>query len=115
VSAACPVGNHGAGAAPILGMWQGKDQHGIPMRTWQRSVRLRQVRSVQHARVILELEIDCDSDPIAGVVRCGSDAQGEVFVGWMGLTRAIELALEPGNRGVSSPPAAGTTRARNRR
>lgn len=48
------------------------------------------------ARLILEVEIDCAADPLAGVVRGDPHSPGEAFVGWMGLTRAIELALERG-------------------
>jgi hypothetical protein len=43
---------------------------------------------------VLTLEIDADSDPIAG--RLSEDgAPGQPFVGWLGLARALELALEP--------------------
>lgn len=67
------------------------------------------MRSDRHARLILEVEIDCGADPLAGVVRRDPHGPGEAFVGWMGLTRAIELALErrPSEGGL--PPAAGTT------
>ena len=43
---------------------------------------------------VLTLEIDLDSDPISGRVSEGG-APGGQFVGWLGLARALELALEP--------------------
>jgi hypothetical protein len=43
---------------------------------------------------VLTLEIDPDSDPISGRVSEGG-APGGQFVGWLGLARALELALEP--------------------
>jgi hypothetical protein len=46
-------------------------------------------------RRVLTLEIDSDSDPIAGSLSEG-DAPGREFVGWLGLARALERALEPG-------------------
>jgi len=61
------------------------------------------------ARLILEVEIDCGADPLAGVVRGGTDGPGEAFVGWMGLTRAIELALERRTSQGGRPPAAQRT------
>jgi hypothetical protein len=42
---------------------------------------------------VLTLEIETDSDPIAGIVSEG-EAPGQPFVGWLGLARALELALE---------------------
>ena len=48
----------------------------------------------EDARLILEVEIDWRADPLAGVVRGTPAGPGEAFVGWMGLTRAIELAIE---------------------
>jgi hypothetical protein len=42
---------------------------------------------------VLTLEIDADRDPIAERVSEGG-APGEEFVGWLGLARALELALE---------------------
>lgn len=55
---------------------------------------------------VLRLEIDADSDPIAGRLSEGG-APGRQFVGWLGLARALELALEPGEPApdVSPPPA----------
>jgi hypothetical protein len=44
---------------------------------------------------VLTLEIDTDSDPIAGRLSEG-EAPSRQFVGWLGLARALELALEPG-------------------
>jgi hypothetical protein len=44
---------------------------------------------------VLTLEIEADSDPIAGRLSEGG-APGRQFVGWLGLARALELALEPG-------------------
>ena len=42
---------------------------------------------------VLTLEIDADSDPIAG--RVSEDgAPAEPFFGWLGLARALERALE---------------------
>jgi hypothetical protein len=43
---------------------------------------------------VLTLEIDADSDPIAGRLSEGG-APGQQFVGWLGLARALEVALEP--------------------
>jgi hypothetical protein len=42
---------------------------------------------------VLTLEIDTGSDPIAGRLSEGG-APGRQFVGWLGLARALELALE---------------------
>jgi hypothetical protein len=44
---------------------------------------------------VLTLEIDTDSDPIAGRLSEGG-APGRQFVGWLGLARALELVLEAG-------------------
>jgi hypothetical protein len=43
---------------------------------------------------VLTLEIDADSDPIAGRLSEGG-APGQQFVGWLALARALEVALEP--------------------
>lgn len=45
----------------------------------------------------LTIELDPHADPIAGVVRDGAGG-GAAFVGWMALTRAIELAVEAARR-----------------
>jgi hypothetical protein len=42
---------------------------------------------------VLTLEIDSDSDPIAGRLS-EAGAPGQQFVGWLGLARALELVLE---------------------
>ena len=42
---------------------------------------------------VLTLEIESESDPIAGRVS-EAGAPGREFVGWLGLARALELALE---------------------
>jgi hypothetical protein len=42
---------------------------------------------------VLTLEIDTDSDPIAGRLSEGG-APDRPFVGWLGLARALELTLE---------------------
>jgi hypothetical protein len=53
----------------------------------------------------LTLDLDPGSDPVAGVLSYGGHA--EAFVGWSGLSRAIELALEAQRPGRSTPrPAA---------
>ena len=44
---------------------------------------------------VLTLEIDADSDPVAGRLSEGG-APGREFVGWLGLARALELVLEAG-------------------
>jgi hypothetical protein len=44
---------------------------------------------------VLTLEIDSDSDPIAGRLSEGG-GPGRQFVGWLELARALELALESG-------------------
>lgn len=44
-------------------------------------------------RTRLTLELEVQADPMAGVVHDASGAS-EPFVGWIALTRAIELALE---------------------
>ena len=44
-------------------------------------------------RRVLTLEIDADSDPIAGRVSEGG-APADPFFGWLGLARALERALE---------------------
>jgi hypothetical protein len=41
----------------------------------------------------LTIEFDPNADPISGVLRDGAGG-GARFVGWMALTRAIELAVE---------------------
>lgn len=66
------------------------------------------MRADPDARLILEIEIDRRADPLAGVVRLGPRSPGESFVGWMGLTRAIEMALER-RRTDDGPPAATQT------
>jgi hypothetical protein len=52
-----------------------------------------------HALLTLELNLEADS--VAGVVR-GASGSGEPFVGWMALTRAIELTLEAARLGRPS-------------
>lgn len=52
------------------------------------------MRPDRSAPLILQVEVDCGAEPLAGVVRSDPREPGEAFVGWMGLTRAIELALE---------------------
>jgi hypothetical protein len=42
---------------------------------------------------VLTLEIDTDSDPIAGRLSEGG-GPGQQFVGWLGLARALELVLD---------------------
>ena len=44
-------------------------------------------------RAALTVEVDPYADPIAGVIRTSTGAEAR-FIGWMGLTRGIELALE---------------------
>jgi hypothetical protein len=46
----------------------------------------------------LTLEFDSDGDPIRGRVREGTGSEHE-FVGWLGLAKALELAL-----GAGGPP-----------
>jgi hypothetical protein len=46
---------------------------------------------------VLTLEIETDSDPIAGRLSEGG-APERRFVGWLALARALELALEPAER-----------------
>jgi hypothetical protein len=55
---------------------------------------------------VLTLEIDAASDPIAGRLSEGG-APGREFVGWLGLARALELALERAEPapGAGPPPA----------
>jgi hypothetical protein len=45
----------------------------------------------------LELQVDLDQDPIAGLVHHG-DLQGMPFSGWMELSRTIELSLDEARR-----------------
>ncbi len=47
----------------------------------------------QDQRAALTVEVDPYADPIAGVIRTSTGTEAR-FVGWMGLTRGIELALE---------------------
>jgi hypothetical protein len=56
-------------------------------------------RGFEGARVkVLRLEIEVDRDPIAG--RLSEDGgPGRPFAGWLGLARALALALEPGEPG----------------
>jgi hypothetical protein len=54
-------------------------------------------------RARLTLEFDVDADPVAGVVR-DAGGGGEPFVGWIALTRAIELALEAARLERVQPP-----------
>jgi hypothetical protein len=55
---------------------------------------------------VLRLEIETDSDPIAGRLSEGG-APGREFVGWLGLARALELALQRAEPapGAGPPPA----------
>jgi hypothetical protein len=56
-------------------------------------------------RVRLVLDLDVRAEVITGAVRDGPG--GDVpFVGWMALTRAIELAIEAGRSG-GAPAASG--------
>jgi hypothetical protein len=55
----------------------------------------------------LTLEIDPGSDPICGRLREGPDAKGEEFVGWLGLARALERALEAGPPASAGGPPLG--------
>lgn len=50
----------------------------------------------------LELELDVETEPIAGRLR-GDDGDTEPFSGWLDLTRAIELRIERA-RGAVPPP-----------
>ena len=56
-----------------------------------------------HTRLTLTLTLDLDlgADPVAGVLTGGA-APAEPFVGWAGLTRAVELALAA-ERGGATP------------
>jgi hypothetical protein len=56
---------------------------------------------------VLTLEIDAASDPIAGRLSEGG-APGREFVGWLGLARALELALQR----AEQAPGAGRPLAR---
>jgi hypothetical protein len=59
-------------------------------------------------RTRLTLELDVQANPVTGVVHDSSGS--EPFVGWIALTRAIELALERAaspTPGGTSHPAAG--------
>jgi hypothetical protein len=55
---------------------------------------------------VLRLEIETDRDPIAGRLSEGG-ARGREFVGWLGLARALELALQRAEPapGAGRPPA----------
>lgn len=44
--------------------------------------------------VRLIVELDPDTEPVAGLVRRGG-REAEVFIGWMALIRAIELLSHP--------------------
>jgi hypothetical protein len=56
-------------------------------------------RGSEGARVrVLTLEIDADRDPIAGRLS-EAGGPGQPFAGWLGLARALALALEPGEPG----------------
>jgi hypothetical protein len=50
---------------------------------------------------VLTLEIDADTDPIAGRLS-ERGAPGQQFFGWLGLARALEHVLEP-NKPTPSP------------
>jgi len=79
---------------PILGLSVRKDQSIAPDANVVAEREAAPMSADQDARLILQVEIDRAAHPLAGVVRGGPDGPGEAFVGWMGLTRAIELALE---------------------
>jgi hypothetical protein len=56
----------------------------------------------------LSLHVDSGADPIAGRLREG-DGPAWDFVGWLGLARALELALEGGPApGAEDAPAPAT-------
>jgi hypothetical protein len=75
----------------ILGVLVEKDQHGWPMRAPAWRARLARMPATRRAQLTLELELG--SEPVAGVLR-DPDNTPRPFVGWIALTRAIELALE---------------------
>jgi hypothetical protein len=87
------------------------------MRKARRVGRLRVV--VDEKRTRLTLELDLDADPIAGYLQWGS-RPAEQFIGWMALTRAIELTLEaargtlPTIAGAPSSPTSDPSTARDR-
>ena len=61
-------------------------------------------RAAGRARTrVLTLEIDSDSDPIAGRLSEGG-ARGQPFVGWLGLARALEHVLEPAEPASGAGP-----------
>ena len=61
-------------------------------------------RAAGRARTrVLTLEIDAESDPIAGRLSEGG-AAGQRFDGWLGLARALELALEPAEPASGARP-----------
>ncbi len=55
----------------------------------------------------LTLDLDLAADPVAGVLT-GRAAPAEPFVGWAGLTRAVELVLAAERGGAT--PSGGTAR-----
>lgn len=79
------------------------------MRKARRIGRLRAVVDDQRTRLTLELELH--ADPIAGTLQWGSRPT-EHFIGWMALSRAIELTLEAA-RGtlptIDEPPSSPTS------
>ncbi len=57
-------------------------------------------------RACLTLELNVEAEPVAGVVRDASGVDAP-FVGWIALTRAIELALEAARVGPQPAPTDG--------
>ncbi len=67
----------------------------------QRVVMAATERQDEPRRVRVVLDLDRGSDPVAGTLTADSGA-ATPFTGWVGLTRAIELALT--TEGPSTPP-----------
>jgi hypothetical protein len=68
---------------------------------------------VSHSRhrTVLSVDVDLDVDPIEGVLRHEHGAD-KPFAGWVGLIRALELALDderlhPAPGRPAAPPDAG--------
>lgn len=56
------------------------------------------------SRISLTLEIDPASDPITGSVRVAAEVEGQEFVGWLGLAKALERLLETGRTATPHGP-----------
>jgi hypothetical protein len=80
-----------------------KDQHAVPDANPLPDHDYGAMTDRRH-RVHLDLDLDPEADPIAGLVHDGA-AEGRPFSGWMDLTRTIELSLAAARGADATGPA----------